>query len=70
MGDNRRLLVMAIAAVVIGTVQVTTSLSDLESGGYTLTIMTTLRLIACGSLATVGALALVLLWQERQRNKR
>ena len=70
MPESKGLLVMGLAAVVIGTVQVLTSLPDLGSSGYTLTIMATLRLLVCGSLVTVGALTLVVLWQEHQRSKR
>ena len=61
---------MGVAAVVTGTLGVTTSLPDLVSSEHPLTIMATLRLIVCGSLATVGALTLGNLWQERQRNNR
>jgi hypothetical protein len=62
---------MGLAAVFIGTVQVATSVPDLGSSGHILTtLMATLRLIVCGSLATVGALTLLVLRQEHQRSQR
>ena len=61
---------MGSAATILGTIQVTTSIAGLGSSEHTVAIIATLRLIVCGSLATVGVLALVNLWRERQRNQR
>lgn len=61
---------MSSAAIILGTIQVSTSIAGLGSSEHSVAIIATLRLFVCGSLATVGVLALVNLWQERQRNKR
>jgi hypothetical protein len=67
---ERTFLIMGLAAVVIGSIQVGATLALVGSNAHALTVIDTLRLFFCGSLATVGVLVLVNVGQHRRRNKR
>ena len=70
MVHERTLLLMGFAALVIGSIQVGATLASVASSAHALTVIDTLRLLFCGSLATVGVLALVNVGQHRRRSKR
>jgi len=61
---------MGLVAVAIGSIQVGATLALVASSAHALTVIDTLRLFFCGSLATVGVLVLVNLGQDRRRSAR
>jgi hypothetical protein len=67
---ERTLLIMGLGAVVIGSIQLGATLAAVGSSAHHLTVINTLRLFFCGSLATVGVLVLVNVAQDCRRNKR
>jgi hypothetical protein len=63
MARRRTALLLGLAAVVVGTVQVATTLAGAARTGL-LTVIAALRLYCCGSLLVVGVLVLVNLWRD------
>jgi len=67
---ERTLLIIGLVAVVMGSIQVAAALALIASSAHELTVIDTLRLFFCGSLTTVGALALANIGQHRRRSRR
>ena len=67
MATRRTLLLVGLTAVLVGTIQVASTLVGVVRI-HLLTVIATLRLYFCGSLLVVGSLVLVNLWREHKNN--
>lgn len=66
MASRRTVLVLGLAATLVGSIQVATTLADAASS-HLLSVIAALRLFFCGSLLVVGALVLVNVWRPHER---